>query len=556
MVWSVAQHDTIPSVELHLTPLESHAYLSGFLYSAGAPFSPPYTGVRDAIKVQLDVESARRRPAQAPSASVSDQRLRTWRSTLENLGFFFVDGAGNLALTPLGRATKHLYEEVNDSIEGANDHLAKLAVDVLARHTLRNPIDSGEYPADCDIHPFKVIWKAMRHLGDKLHWQEMNRVLMHVEYSKDIDAAIARIREKRSMAGGGYGDEPHELGAPAVNDGAETKRRVTPWFTRAGFGGLLISTDDDERGFRSLNAKHIPLIDQALSEEHVVPATALQSASAYRQYLTMVPMRAAGVSSESDKKAVEMCVEAVRRYGDRRVICLSGPPSTGKTRLARLVAEDLTDGDPYRLMEIQFHENMSYDDFIEGFAPRPSGDGFTLVPKTLRILNRRARLDPQKLTYVLLIEEFTRANVHGVLGELLTYIEHRDRTFRLALSQEEERIAPNLRVIATMNPRDRSAINLDVAIARRLYRIELQGSEEALRTMLKGKLDPGHLASLLAWYREYAALLPFGHGVFSQVSNVDDLRDVWQGTMIHMMSDAVGAVREPYARAADAYPWK
>ena len=93
--------------------------------------------------------------------------------------------------------------------------------------------------------------------------------------------------------------------------------------------------------------------------------------------------------------------------------------------------------------------------------PRPWGEGFELTPKTFRVINRRALLDRTGARYVLLIEEFTRANVHSVLGELLTYVEHRDRPFRMALSQEDERVAPNLVILATMNPRDKSALLLD-----------------------------------------------------------------------------------------------
>src|SRR6202008_80603 len=123
----------------------------------------------------------------------------------------------------------------------------------------------------------------------------------------------------------------------------------------------------------------------------------------------------------------------------------------GKSRLAKLAVARITGGDPYRSMEIQFHESTSYDDFIEGFVPKPSGEGFEMVRKTFRVINRRARLDPSGAPYVLLIEEFTRANVHGVLGELITYVEHRDRPFRLAISQEEEAVAENLILLATMN---------------------------------------------------------------------------------------------------------
>src|SRR5207245_8283846 len=75
--------------------------------------------------------------------------------------------------------------------------------------------------------------------------------------------------------------------------------------------------------------------------------------------------------------------------------------------MLRVVADQLTDGDPLRLKDIQFHESTTYEDFIEGFVPRPNGQGFERRDKTFRIINQRALDDPGRI-HVLLIEEFTR----------------------------------------------------------------------------------------------------------------------------------------------------
>jgi len=556
MGWSVAQHDTIPAVDLWLNPLEAHMYLFGFLEAAGGTFSPPYSNVRTAVEAAIQDANARRRPAQAPSSTVSDQRIRTWKSTFENFGFLYVNDAGVLSLSPLGRTTKELYKRLNEKIEGANDHLAQLAIEVLARHRLRNPIDAGTYPEDADLQPFKVIWKAMRQLDNKLHSEEMNRVLMHLTYARDVDGAIAHIREIRKVAAGAYSASPADLGTPVVEEGEETKRRITPWFTRAGFGGLLISADADTHGFRRLNDRYVPLVDQALADDQPIPADALATPAAYMRFVANVADEGGVAAKPGDAVAVSEVISVVKRFGASRIICLSGLPSTGKSRLARLVANELTDGDPYRQAEIQFHESTSYDDFVEGFAPKPSGEGFELVPKTLRIINRRAKLDPSGATYVLLIEEFTRANVHSVIGELLTYIEHRDRPFRLALSQEEERIAPNLVVVATMNPRDKSAVLLDAAIQRRIHRVEIRSSSETLQKMLDGTLAPSELAPLIEWFKKHQEILPFGHGIFAGAASKDDLKQIWQGTVFHLISDVIGQVKPAYVSAAAEYGWK
>jgi hypothetical protein len=554
--WSVAKHDTVPSVDLWLPSLEAHTYLFSFLAADGEPFLPPYTKVRDKIAAIVTERKRHERPGQAPNATVENQRLRSWKSLFESFGFFYVDDQAKLRLTPLGRLIKGLYSELDLKIEGANDHLAKLAVDILSRHTLRNPLDTASYPEDSDVKPYVLIWRAMRQLDNKLHWEEMNRVLMRVVYKKDVEAAITHISDIRKATGSVYNEGNLDLlGPPVVQEDAETRRRITPWFARAGFGGLLIDTDDDGLGFRHLVDKYKPLIDQAILDEAPTPPSALTTGEAYLHYLTDLPVVDAPTPDQAEQTEIDRVISAIQRYGDRKIICLTGLPGTGKTRLAEMVAQRISEGDPYRFEEIQFHEGTTYDNFMEGFTPRPSGEGYELKPMTLRIINRRARLDPTGSAYILLVEEFTRANVHAVLGELITYIEHRDRPFRLALSQEEESIASNLIILATMNPRDRSAIVLDHAILRRLHQIPVQSSTAKLRTMLEGELDPALLDQLATWFGKYIQTLPFGHAEFADVRSAADLRDLWSGTLRYFLTDAAGEIGSQFTDLAADYPW-
>jgi hypothetical protein len=223
--------------------------------------------------------------------------------------------------------------------------------------------------------------------------------------------------------------------------------------------------------------------------------------------------------------------------------------------LARIVADQLTDGDPQRLKDIQFHESTSYEDFIEGFVPRLDGQGFERRDKTFRIINQRA-IDDRTRTYVLLIEEVTRANIHSVLGELLTFVEHRSRKFTLSLSQEETAVAANLVIIATMNPRDRSALTLDDAIARRMHRIQVPPSVQSLRTMLQGKMAPSDLDLLARWFEENTTVLPFGHGVFSGARSAAHLASIWEGTVVPLLLDALGQIPDAYKSAYDSFPFR
>lgn len=555
--WSTATHDTAPPVEFWINPLETSTYLAAFLEAEGEDYAPPYEPIREAIREEMDSVEARARPGQTPRDDVGDSRLRTWKKVFENLGIIRVDGATRtIDLTPLGRAIRRLRRTLDSRIEGANDQLARLAVNSLARHLLRNPVDSAEYPEGTDVRPYRLMWKAMRALDDKLHWEEMNRVLMRVNYTSEEAAAIEKIREVRQRVGGLYtADDVDQLGSPTVTETNQERRRITPWFTEAGFGGLLLDDRGQADGYWGLVEKYKPLIDDALSAEVAIPEGAETDKEIYLDYISAVEEAEDEVSDE-DRSAAEGAVAALRKYGSSRIVCLSGLPGTGKSRLAEQVARVLTDGDTYRSMEIQFHESTTYDDFVEGYVPTREGGGFERVPKTLRVINRRALLDPDERPYVLVIEELTRANVHAVLGELITYVEHRNRKFRLALSQEEIEIAPNLYFLATMNPRDRSALKLDDAIRRRLYLIPVGPSTDALRSMLDGELDPALLDRLADWFDTHKDALPFGHGIFAGVRDAADLREVWEGTASHFLTDIEGNVRPDYTGLADAYPWR
>ena len=416
--WSTSKHDTV-GISLWMNPLEGHAYLEAFLSADGQHFAPPYEAVRTPLEEALARRKERQRKGQAPSADISVERIRTWKSLFESFGLVLVDGeTQHLHSTPLGRAVRAMYEELNRRVEGQTITSPCWQRPCSPGTGSGNPIHGGTYPQDADLHPFRAIWRAMRALDDKLHWQELNRVIMHLNYEHEVPDAIEKIRAERKAAGGGYTDAQAEsLGAPVVPPGPETVRRITPWFARAGFGGLLIAPDADSSGFRHLNPKYTQLIDSAIDEAKPVPAEAIITRSAYLRYLTEQHDVVASATAD-DKADVQRVIAAVERYGDSKIIALSGIPGTGKTRLARLVAAALVD-ESHRLAEVQFHENTTYDSFVQGFVPKQGGEGFELRPKVFRVINRRARLDPADARYVLLIEELTRGNVHAVLGELL-----------------------------------------------------------------------------------------------------------------------------------------
>lgn len=251
---------------------------------------------------------------------------------------------------------------------------------------------------------------------------------------------------------------------------------------------------------------------------------------------------------------VAKVVATARLHGPSSLIALAGVPGTGKSFVATQVALALT-GHSLLIKTIQFHPGFSYDDFMEGFRPIPGG--FELQNGILMQINEQARRDPTN-TYVLLIEEFTRANVTAVLGELLTYIEYRDRSFHVP-SGRQLRLAPNLLFLTTYNPLDRSALELDDAIIRRLRIITVDPSAEVLADLLTANTpeETAFKASLVKNFEklcddcrsEDGSLLPFGHAVFRGLKGPVGLRSLWDeqirflvrrpGLPPHPLADAI-----------------
>jgi len=197
--------------------------------------------------------------------------------------------------------------------------------------------------------------------------------------------------------------------------------------------------------------------------------------------------------------------EVVDLLREKGQVVFYGPPGTGKTYLAQALATFLTDtaGGEQRL--VQFHPSYAYEDFFEGFRPRP-GDTqgsivFDLVHGPLRRMAALADADPTR-PYVLVIDELNRANLAKVFGELYFLLEYRDKAVGLQYSPDEDFSLPrNLLVIGTMNTADRSIALVDQAMRRRFDFVPLFPGREPLVGMLRGWLKanamPATAANLL-----------------------------------------------------------
>jgi 5-methylcytosine-specific restriction protein B len=166
--------------------------------------------------------------------------------------------------------------------------------------------------------------------------------------------------------------------------------------------------------------------------------------------------------------------EILSRWKSKKNLILQGPPGTGKTWLAKRLAYALS-GTKHRgstMRSIQFHPNMSYEDFVRGWRPSSSGN-LELIDGPFLELIKDAAKDPER-PYVMVIEEINRGNPVQLFGEMMTLIESSKRSPEDALQlsyartrDEMVHVPENVYIIGTMNLADRSLGIIDLAFRRR-----------------------------------------------------------------------------------------
>ena len=129
---------------------------------------------------------------------------------------------------------------------------------------------------------------------------------------------------------------------------------------------------------------------------------------------------------------------------------------------------------------MQFHPNLSYEDFVRGWRPQGDDGKLTLVDGPFLQLVEEAKDNPDD-DYVMVIEEINRGNPASAFGEMLTLLESDKRTPDEALAlayprepDERVHIPDNVYVIGTMNTADRSIAMVDLALRRRFAFFDLE----------------------------------------------------------------------------------
>lgn len=200
-----------------------------------------------------------------------------------------------------------------------------------------------------------------------------------------------------------------------------------------------------------------------------------------------------------ERAEIERLLERLRT---RKNLILQGPPGTGKTWIAKRLAFTLMgERDEARVRAVQFHPNLSYEDFVRGW--RPSGDGKMTLADGVFMEAIRAALSRPEARFVVIIEEINRGNPAQIFGELLTLLEAGKRTPREALElcypdadgvRRPVHVPENLFVIGTMNIADRSLALVDLAFRRRFAFAGLEprlGPAWRRWVTEKGGVEPG-----------------------------------------------------------------
>lgn len=151
----------------------------------------------------------------------------------------------------------------------------------------------------------------------------------------------------------------------------------------------------------------------------------------------------------------------------KKNVILQGAPGVGKTYCAKRLAYSMMgEKNNDRICLVQFHQNYSYEDFIEGY--KPSENTFKIHKGIFYNFCEKAKDNPDR-NYFFIIDEINRGNLSKIFGELLMLIEnnYRGEEMTLLYSNDKFCIPKNLYIVGMMNTADRSLAIIDYALRRR-----------------------------------------------------------------------------------------
>jgi 5-methylcytosine-specific restriction protein B len=242
----------------------------------------------------------------------------------------------------------------------------------------------------------------------------------------------------------------------------------------------------------------------------------------------------------ADHPRVQEIIRLSRIFGG---VILTGPPGTSKSFFAAAAAQALAGGDAARYRFVQFHASYQYEDFMLGYYPEDNGFGIKEGP--FLNLALAAKRDPDN-TYVLVIDELSRADVGRVFGEALTYVERSKRELPFNIANGEEIMVPsNLVILATMNAFDRGVDEVDAAFERRFAKVSMEPDEGILVERLdENGMDEVLKEGVLRWFKRINGharknrAASVGHTYFWSATDETSLREIWEYQLKYLVQRA------------------
>ena len=297
--------------------------------------------------------------------------------------------------------------------------------------------------------------------------------------------------------------------------------------------------------------------------------------------------------------------------GEIYQIILTGAPGTGKTYMAKKIAEEISEelgsqlssNDDKNYKIVQFHPSYDYTDFVEGIRPIENNnemvfkkfDGvFKAFCRKVATLNKENK-NENKL-YFFLIDEINRADLSKVLGELMLGLEkdkrgepietqysniktYYDPNINDDINEEDEDrvfkngffIPENIVIIGTMNDIDRSVESMDFALRRRFTWIEVEVDEKSLTQAFEDKSkfcehidDENDRKTIINQIVELNKIIKnkgaeynlnkhyfISQGYFTNIPNIEETKDV-KGLLKWVWKYRIKSLIEEYVRAENS----
>lgn len=214
----------------------------------------------------------------------------------------------------------------------------------------------------------------------------------------------------------------------------------------------------------------------------------------------------------------------------RKNVILQGAPGVGKTYIAkRMVYSILGKKDEDKILSIQFHEQYSNEEFIEGYRPDDIGIYKYKRGCFKRICNK-ARNDPNN-KYFVIIDEINRGNITKIFGESFSLIEidkrGKENYIELACSRERFYVPENIYIIGTMNTFSDELLIKDFALRRRFcfYTIHPAFNNENFKNYYSQyPLLSKVITGIKEVNEELNDDIKIGHSYFCKITDEEDIK--------------------------------